>query len=48
MNEMDMQSKEESLSNTLLLMDNFAPIIPDSVTDYHLKQGGLETDDIRM
>ncbi len=43
-----MEQKEESLSNTLLLLDDFSPIIPDAVTDYYLKRGGLDTNDIRL
>ncbi|KAJ3259132.1 Transcription initiation factor TFIID subunit 10 [Boothiomyces macroporosus] len=46
--EMEMQSKEEALSSTLLMLDEFAPIIPDAVTDYHLARGGFQTDDVRI
>jgi transcription initiation factor TFIID subunit 10 len=46
--EIELQKKEEALSSTLLMLEDFAPIIPDSVTDYYLQKGGLETDDIRL
>ena len=46
--DLELQEKEESLSELLLMLDEFAPIIPDSVTDYYLGKGGLQTDDIRL
>jgi transcription initiation factor TFIID subunit 10 len=46
--EIELQQKEESLSNTLLLLDDFAPIIPDAVTDYYLQRGGLDSSDVRL
>ncbi|KAI8894911.1 transcription initiation factor TFIID 23-30kDa subunit-domain-containing protein [Globomyces pollinis-pini] len=46
--ELETQSKEESLASTLMMLEDFAPIIPDAVTDYHLARGGLQTDDVRI
>jgi hypothetical protein len=46
--EIEQQEKEDALVETLLLLDEFAPIIPDSIVDYHLAKGGLQTDDIRL
>ena len=46
--DIELQQKEESLSEILMMLDDFAPIIPDSVTDYYLAKGGLETDDVRL
>jgi hypothetical protein len=53
--EIELEAKEESLSATLLMLEEFAPIvmkiineIPDAVTDYHLARGGLQSDDVRL
>lgn len=46
--EIAQQAKEESLGATLAMLEDFAPIIPDAVTDYHLARGGLQTDDVRL
>ena len=46
--DLEMQKNEESLSQVLLMLEDFAPIIPDAVTDYFLSKGGLQTDDIRL
>ena len=46
--DLELQEKEESLSELLLMLDDFQPIIPDSVTTHLLQKGGLETDDTRL
>lgn len=45
---LELEAKEESLSALLLQMDDYAPLIPDAVTDYYLAKGGLSTDDVRL
>ncbi|EGF79773.1 hypothetical protein BATDEDRAFT_89443 [Batrachochytrium dendrobatidis JAM81] len=46
--EQETERKAEALSEILLLMDEFAPIIPDSVTDHHLARSGFQCDDVRV
>lgn len=46
--QLELEQKEESISSILLQMDDYAPIIPDSVADYYLAKGGLQTDDVRL
>jgi transcription initiation factor TFIID subunit 10 len=46
--DVEKEKKEQILAETLMMMDEFTPIIPDAVTDYHLAVGGLETDDVRI
>ncbi|GAA5815087.1 hypothetical protein MFLAVUS_008593 [Mucor flavus] len=40
--------KEKTMAEFLALMDNYAPIIPDAVTDYYLNKSGFDCDDVRM
>lgn len=41
--------KDKTLQEVLEMMDGeFAPIIPDAVTDYYLSKNGFETSDIRI
>lgn len=45
----DLTRKDKSLKEVLDLMDgDFAPIIPDAVTDYYLAKNGFETSDIKI
>lgn len=46
--QLELEQKEESISSLLLQMDEYAPLIPDAVTDYYLARGGLQTDDARL
>lgn len=40
--------KDKNLREFLAAMDEYAPIIPDAVTDYYLALSGLATNDIRL
>ncbi|RKP24041.1 hypothetical protein SYNPS1DRAFT_23865 [Syncephalis pseudoplumigaleata] len=46
--EEEMLRRDRTLAETLLLMDNCRPIIPDAVTDYYLARSGLDCQDVRM
>ncbi|KAH8925772.1 hypothetical protein BT69DRAFT_1216139 [Atractiella rhizophila] len=37
-----------TLADLLLLMDEYRPIIPDSVTQYYLQRSGFDTSDVRI
>ncbi|KAG1587513.1 hypothetical protein G6F48_005883 [Rhizopus delemar] len=41
-------NREKTMAEFLSLMDNYAPIIPDAVTDYYLSKSGFDCDDVRM
>lgn len=45
----ELSRKDKTLAEVLDLMDgDFAPIIPDAVTDYYLAKNGFETTDIKI
>lgn len=45
----ELTRKDKTLQEMLELMDlEFAPIIPDAVTDYYLAKNGFETADVRV
>ncbi|KAI8056795.1 transcription initiation factor TFIID 23-30kDa subunit-domain-containing protein [Syncephalis plumigaleata] len=46
--EEEMLRRDRTLAETLLLMDNCRPIIPDAVTDYYLSRAGLDCQDVRI
>ncbi|KAI8378188.1 transcription initiation factor TFIID 23-30kDa subunit-domain-containing protein [Choanephora cucurbitarum] len=41
-------NKEKTMAEFLAMMDNYAPIIPDAVTDYYLSKSGFNCDDVRI
>lgn len=45
----DLTRKDKTLKEVLDMMDgDFAPIIPDAVTDYYLAKNGFETSDVKI
>ncbi|KAI7899047.1 transcription initiation factor TFIID 23-30kDa subunit-domain-containing protein [Cokeromyces recurvatus] len=40
--------KEREMAELLVTIDNYTPIIPDSVIDYYLNKTGCECDDARV
>lgn len=43
-----LERRDRSLKELLSAMDDYAPIIPDAVTDYYLQRAGLKTVDHRI
>ncbi|KAI8387047.1 transcription initiation factor TFIID 23-30kDa subunit-domain-containing protein [Blakeslea trispora] len=41
-------NKEKTMAEFLAMMDNYAPIIPDAVTDYYLSKSGFDCNDVRI
>ena len=37
--QVELEEKEESISSILMELDEYSPLIPDSVTDYYLQKG---------
>ncbi|RVD81907.1 uncharacterized protein DFL_009754 [Arthrobotrys flagrans] len=46
--EMKVPRRERNLREFLGMMDEYAPIIPDAVTDYYLSLSGFQTSDVRI
>ncbi|KAF3936238.1 hypothetical protein ABW19_dt0205371 [Dactylella cylindrospora] len=46
--EMRVPKRERNLREFLGMMDEYAPIIPDAVTDYYLSLSGFATNDVRI
>ncbi|CEP16533.1 hypothetical protein [Parasitella parasitica] len=46
--EFDNTRKLKTMAEFLAIMDNYAPVIPDAVSDYYLNKSGLDCDDIRI
>jgi transcription initiation factor TFIID subunit 10 len=44
----ELANKGKSISELLLLMDDYSPVIPDTVTDYYLGRAGFDCDDVRI
>ncbi|KAI8824549.1 transcription initiation factor IID TAF10 subunit [Fimicolochytrium jonesii] len=40
--------KDRSLAELLMMMDEYKPILPDSVTDYYMTRSGFECEDTRV
>ncbi|KAH3664401.1 hypothetical protein WICMUC_005786 [Wickerhamomyces mucosus] len=40
--------KDKTIHEILEMMEDYYPIIPDSVTDYYLSKNGLDCDDVRI
>ncbi|KAJ3385606.1 Transcription initiation factor TFIID subunit 10 [Lobulomyces angularis] len=40
--------KAKSLIELLALMDDYSPVIPDTVTDYYLAKSGFQCNDVRI
>lgn len=41
-------SRDRSLADVLRLLDGYAPLIPDEVSDYYLERAGFQCDDVRL
>ncbi|KAF9987556.1 Transcription initiation factor TFIID subunit 10, partial [Modicella reniformis] len=46
--EEELNRKDRTLAEFLPMMENYNPIIPDSVTDYYLSRTGFDCDDVRI
>ncbi|KAL1926726.1 hypothetical protein VTP01DRAFT_5621 [Rhizomucor pusillus] len=46
--DVELNRREKTLAEFLAMMDNYAPIIPDAVTDYYLSRTGFDCDDVRI
>jgi hypothetical protein len=48
LDEIEEKPPERTLSEFLMMMDQYTPIVPDAVTDFYLSKAGFECEDYRM
>lgn len=44
----EFDNQNDNLRELLALMNDYSPLIPDAVTDYHLQTAGVSTQDVRV
>jgi len=44
----ELARKDRTLTEFMLMLDDYEPLIPNEVTDYYLQRAGFECDDVRL